>query len=129
MDYKYPGITLADLMKEQQGLQLPELGASTKFGEPRQISLGVETDVTAPSASSMTPEAGQALGAAIPQGLATLASGVMQARRIGEKQRRQSASEAAAETGKGRSEAISQTSQGQINPLKALIANYRAAIG
>lgn len=129
IDYKYPGITLADLMKEQQGLQLPELGSSIKFGEPREISLGVDTDITAPVAEEMSPGMGQALGSAIPQGLATAASGIMKAQMIGEQQRRKSKSEAEAEKGKGRYEAVSQSSQGQINPLKSLIANYRAAIG
>jgi hypothetical protein len=129
MDYKYPGITLADLMTEQKGLTLPELGSSVQFGEPRQISLGVDTDIAAPAAEGMSAGMGQALGSAIPQGLATLASGVMKAQMIGEQQRRKSKSEAEAEKGKGRYEAVSQSSQGQINPLKSLIANYRAAIG
>jgi len=129
MDYKYPGITLADLMAEQKGLTLPELGSSMQFGEPRQISLGVDTDVTAPAAEGMSAGMGQALGSAIPQGLATAASGIMKAQMIGEQQRRKSKSEAEAEKGKGRYEAMSQSSQGQINPLKSLISNYRAAIG
>jgi hypothetical protein len=126
IDYKYPGITLADLMKEQQGLTLPQLGASAQFGQPREISLGADLGASDASAASTGMAS---IGAAIPQGLATAASGVMQAQATLEKQKRKAMSEGASEAGKGRYETQQKTSQAQINPLKALIANYRASIG
>lgn len=149
--YKYPGITLEQLIKEQQGLTLPELGSSamppeSKFSltgpavrpEP-QYTLGAETQL--PAAKSVEQLSGEvaadaagasgmaSIGAAIPQGLATAASGIMKAQAILEQQKRKAMSEGAAEASKGVFQAQSQAGQAKINPLKALIANYRASIG
>lgn len=122
--------SLADLIEKQRaGLQLPELGSSLALGQPRQVSLDV-----IPAGGMTSPvEAGASsvssgLAAAGAPAAATLIGGLMQAQALQESQQRKSSSQAQAEIGKGLSESISQSSQAQINPLKSLIANYRAAI-
>lgn len=121
--------SLANLIAQQRaGLQLPELGSSLALGQPRQVSL----DVMPPGGMNSSVEAGgvsSGLAAAGAPAAATLISGLMQAQALQESQQRKSSSQAQAEIGKGLSESISQSSQAQINPLKSLIANYRAAIG
>lgn len=120
-------MTLEDIINQNRGLTMPELGASAGFGQPREISLGAQTDLS--PGASMDPQLAASLGQAVPAAVGQLASGVMQAQMIGEKQKRKALSEGVTEVAKGMSQAQSQATEAQINPLRSLIANYRAAIG
>jgi len=114
----FPG--LISRMKQQDMMQqpaMPEAPAPT-YGLPEKVK------VENPAEDKMK---GDIASAGI-TGAAALAKAMMDARAIREKQRRESAQDAATQVAKSQQEAAAQQLGATYRPLQSLIASYRSVI-
>lgn len=111
-------------------LEMPTFGSSLYKG-PEPLGLNPDYDLSAlgaGSADGASSGLASAAGVAGPKALADLISGLMKAEMIRDTAKRQVQGQTAVEMAKGGLQAQELKAEGTINPLRALIANYRAMI-
>lgn len=111
--FEYPSIS-------SDSIKLPEIGSSFKEAQVSTPSLLQDTSSVSPATADIAAGSVQALGQTL--------KGIYEAKLLTERAQREAELSAGKTAGVSKFKNVQETGEAQINPLKALIANYRASV-